>query len=132
MTAQVDIAAIKARAAKHRELKIESKKKPGWTFFLRRPTDLNVREAIADGQTRNQVRFQTEQVYAALIGWEGPTVGDVDPGATKEQKALALPFDPELFELLFGDRSDLLDELGAKLMESFAERRKKREEASKN
>lgn len=129
-TSQVQ--SFKDRAAKAREFIVPVTSKPGWSFTLRRPTDLAIREAFSTGEAVNAVKFQADTVYASLQGWSGPTIGDIDPAATAEEKAMPLPFDPELYEVVFGDRPEVLDELGASLMAAFAGRRKQREEAAKN
>lgn len=131
----MDAAAIKSlkqrrEAARRFEHTVEGK---GWTFQMLRPTDLAAREAMLSPEAlRSPVRFQTDRVYAALVGWSGPTIGDVDSEASGDAAKVALPFDRELFDALFEDNADVLDELGAALARRMTERRKQREEEEKN
>lgn len=142
----VDIKGLKARSAAAREIvhpapardgepTVETAAgKLGWTFILRRPTDLELRERMAGGAAAfaNQITFQRDSVCAALIGWSGPKVSDIDPSAAADLADLPLPFDRDLVDELFGDRAELLDELGAVLLHAMLKRKEQREEAAKN
>ena len=131
MTANVDIQAIAARARAAREVEITVA--CGWTFKLRRPSDYVMMDALASPRAREAPsQFQAEQVERALIGWDGPKVGDVDPDASDEVKALALPFDAVLFDALLGDRPKVLNEIGAKLLDGYMDRMNHRGEQAKN
>ncbi len=142
----LDIRAIKERAAKARQVVHPKLDMPaadaaktaagalGWSFVMMRPTDLGMREVFAGGAAAlsNQVKFQKEQVYAALTSWTGPKVRDIDPSAVGELADMPLPCERELFDELFGDRAELIDELGFAIMHAMLERRQEREGAEKN
>lgn len=131
MSTVIDIRALKERAEKARNITITVK--GGWQFHLNRPSDMVLRDALADPAARaTPSAFQAKQVFACLQGWTGPTVKDVDPQADADIAALPLPFDKALFDALFGDRPMVLDEIGAKLVQGFTERLKERMDAEKN
>lgn len=131
MSAAVDIKSLKARAEKARDMTVTVK--CGWKFHLHRPSDMALRDALAEPAARaTPSAFQAKQVFACLHGWTGPTVKDIDPEADAEIASLPLPFDKELFDPLFGDRPTVLDEIGAKLVKDFTKRLKERMDEEKN
>lgn len=129
--AKINAKTLAERAEKSR--RFEHTFSNGWTFILRRPSDLQLEEALAiASRFGSNVTFKRDTVLASLAGWDGPKVADVDPEAPEAERAEALPFDASLGALLFEDRTDLLTEVADKLVEGYQARKKAREEAAKN
>lgn len=92
----------------------------GYTFTLRRPTDLEWIEIAGQGQARAVLPF--------VIGWEGVKESDLLPGGDPHP----LPFDATACQEWLADRVDLLPNLLDAFVKSYEGHLQARTDAAKN
>jgi hypothetical protein len=103
----------------------------GHSYTLRLPTRHETRATVAQVTEQygnaNFVWART-LLERALVGWTGPTVGDVLPDGGQEP----LLWEPAAVVLLLDERPDIEDFLSGELMERIKERNTKLEALTKN
>lgn len=92
----------------------------GYTFTVRRPTDVEIIEL------RGTIPITRLLPY--IIGWEGVTEGDIIPGGDPHP----LAFDAEACAEWLSDRPDLLGPLVEAIMDAYRQHVQRLEEAAKN
>lgn len=111
------MSSIQERLRKNRESKVTV---AGHVFIIRRPTELQWAEEVADLNARSLLKY--------LVGWDGVKEIDIINGGDPH----AVPFDPELAAEWLSDRVDVLNQLGTAIVESFARHLEKRDGVLKN
>lgn len=91
----------------------------GFTFTVRRPTDIEMLEMRGGGSIARLLRF--------VVGWDGVKESDLIPGGDPHP----LAFDAEACGEWLSDRPDLLDPLAARIMARYQEHAEKLVEAAK-
>ena len=94
----------------------------GFTFTVRRPTDLEVVQLQNDGLSA------AELVQRFVIGWQGVQEIHLVPGGT----SVAVPFDAALWREWIADQPDLWAPISSAIMQSYAAHRAALEDAAKN
>ncbi len=102
---------------KAREQKVEA---GGFTFTVRRPTDLEMMEMRGTGSVGRLLPF--------VVGWDGVKELDVIPGGDPHPIA----FDADVCKEWLSDRPDILGPVVEKLMQAYDEHIKAVEGAAKN
>lgn len=102
---------------KAREVKVESN---GFTFIVRRPTDLEMIELNKQNAARAVIPF--------ICGWEGVSELSMFDGGSPHP----LPFDAEACATWLEDRLDILLSIVQAVFDAYAEHQKKLAEAAKN
>jgi hypothetical protein len=102
------------------------------TFALLQPTEHAIRTAQEDTVGAQGVIHHTRSaralLNAALVGWEGVTLADIDPSLGAD----ALPFSTAAVPLLLDNNQDIADELGVAILRRNRERALARDNAAKN
>lgn len=106
--------AEKMRKARQRQVEAG-----GFTFTIRRPTDL---EASRLGKAR------TEDLLAFVVGWSGVMEIHLVPGGT----SVEVPWNAELCQEFLADRPDLWDPLATAVLALYTEHVAALEDAAKN
>jgi len=102
-----------------REFQVET---GGFTFTLRRPTDVEWLELVESGKSTART------VLAYIVGWEGVKEIDLIPGGDPHP----LPFDAVACADWISDRIDLLPPLLDGFMKSYESHLAARADAQKN
>jgi hypothetical protein len=108
---------------KMRKARESSVKVAGYTFTIRRPTDMD-----ALGMTFTSQQDAIRGIMRYIIGWGGVTELDLVPGGTKEP----VPFDSDLFEDWVQDRPDLWQALTEGVRAAYQAHTDKLEASAKN
>lgn len=102
---------------KAREQKVEVS---GFTFTIRRPTDMEMLAMQGTGSVARLLPF--------VVGWEGVKELDIIPGGDPHP----LPFDANVCAEWLADRADLITPLVAAILESYSKHAAKLGESAKN
>jgi len=102
-----------------RETKIEA---GGYTFTVRRPTDLEL------AQMSGRETLQIDLVRDFVVGWAGVNQIDCIPGGD----ASPVAFDPPLYREWIVDRPELWGPISAAVMQAYQTYRETRGDAAKN
>ena len=111
-----DLIAAMRRA---REQRVEA---GGFTFIVRRPTDLEVVQLQNDGLTA------ADLVQRFVIGWDGVQEIHLIPGGAP----VAVPFDAAVWREWVADQPDLWGPISAAIMQGYTAHRDALEAAAKN
>lgn len=110
------MSALVDKLRRAREERVEA---GGFTFTVRRPTDIEMLEMRGGGSVSRLLRF--------VVGWDGVKESDLIPGGDPHP----LPFDAEACAEWLSDRPDLLNPLAARIMERYQEHAEKLADAAK-
>ncbi len=92
----------------------------GFTFTIRRPTDLEMFEMRGHINPRNLIQF--------VVGWSGVREADLINGGDPHP----VEFDAQLAEEWLSDRGDLFGVLSSSILDSYHHAKAKRGESEKN
>lgn len=108
---------IADKIRKARETKVQVS---GFTFIVRRPTDVEMIDLRGIGSV--------SRLFPFVLGWEGVKELDIIPGGDPHP----LKFDPEVCQEWLSDRPDLLGKLVDAILGSYKDHSEKLEAAIKN
>ncbi|HET8870270.1 MAG TPA: hypothetical protein VFM48_07480 [Aquabacterium sp.] len=92
----------------------------GFTFTIRRPTDLEVSEMHGRINARNLIQF--------VVGWSGVREADLINGGDPHP----VEFDVQLAEEWLSDRGDLMSILSPKIIGAYMQTKDRQGESAKN
>lgn len=92
----------------------------GYTFTVRRPTDIDMLEFRAGMTPRSLMRF--------IVGWKGVKDSDLYPGGDPHPAE----FDLEACAEWVADNAEIFSKLVTSILEAYAAHQKRTEEAKKN
>lgn len=94
----------------------------GYTFTIRRPTDLEIAEMSG------RATLQIDLVRDFVVGWKGVKEIDLVPGGT----GVEVEFDLSVYREWIVDRPELWADISTAVMQAYQSYRETRGEAAKN